>query len=61
MCIIFLGVHLDGILLTLDDNAKIKTPKGYSDQTFNIKDLGGARYFLWLEILPVEKEIGLNT
>ena len=61
MCIIFLGLYLDSISLTLDDTTKIKTLKCYSEKTFKIKDLGGAQYFLWVEILPVKKENGLNT
>ena len=56
----FLGVHVDDILMTRDDENEIQTLKLYLDATFNIKDLGETHYFLGMEILPTANVLVLT-
>jgi len=52
---VFLGVYVDDIILTGDDEAEVKGLKEYLDQVFKIKDLGLVHYFLGIEVLQVDE------
>ena len=51
---------MDDILLIGDDEAKISALRVYLDETFRIKDLGVAHYFLGTEILSVKEGLLLT-
>ena len=57
---IFLGVYVDDIILTSNDEAEIMDLKQYLDQVFKIKDLGLVHYFLGIEILQVAEGLLLT-
>jgi len=57
---VFLGVYVDDIILTGDDEAEIHTLKTYLDQVFKIKDLGLVHYFLGIEVIQVEEGLLLT-
>jgi len=52
---VFLGVYVDDIILTGDDEVEVKGLKECLDQVFKIKDLGLVHYFLGIEVLQVDE------
>jgi len=48
---VFLGVYVDDILLTGDDEAELQALNDYLDKIFKIKDLGSVHYFLKIEVI----------
>ena len=48
---VFLGVYVDDILLTGNDEVELQALKVYLDKVFKIKDLGSVNYFLGIEII----------
>ncbi|GAA0159166.1 hypothetical protein LIER_16007 [Lithospermum erythrorhizon] len=50
-CFMALFVYVDDILLIGDSCSRIAHVKTYLDDNFTIKDLGDAKFFLWIELL----------
>lgn len=52
--------HVDDIIVTEDDDEKIKKLKAHLGQEFEIKDSGGLRYFLGKEIARNHTELSVS-
>ena len=50
-------VYVDDILIASNNVQEVETLKVYLDQHFKLKDLGGLKYFLGLEIARSDKGI----
>ena len=57
---VFLGVYVDDIILTGNDEVEIQALKQYLDEVFKIKDLSLVHYFLGIEVLQVDEGIILT-
>jgi hypothetical protein len=53
-------VYVDNIVITGDDVEEIKCLKARLGKTFEVKDLGPLRYFLWIEIVRSKKGVTLS-
>ena len=57
---VFLGVYVDDIIMTGDDELEMQGLKAYLDEVFKIKDLGLVHYFLGIEVLHVKEGLLLT-
>ncbi|RVW84709.1 Copia protein [Vitis vinifera] len=58
--VVILIVYVDDIVLTGDDCNELEKLKGKLAEEFEIKDLGGLKYFLGMELLGLKKGIFVN-